>query len=266
MSAAKQAQSCISKSDKLDFLRRRIDTLEETHRQFLRLRGQQATHARVLFVLGVVQDTALAFLEMAAQLVPGAGEKVALLGGVAINSAQSLSEVANGQGNNLDINIRTSESIQSLAGLAVKGPHREAILAASGWALSIGKVNVEAHRGKAAEASAQAKTASINMALDAVGLIAKHRFNNEGMAKVLAVAKAANTYSAAMNKRFMDLADAKWDAAEDLHTVEMKFKNDVRHLKKQLEEALALFEQECPDEAVIQEQIRQGRYLSFEPG
>lgn len=237
-------RSCIDVSMKVTNIRRLINSLEETRNSRIEINGKLQHGNKMIMILGIVQDTAMAFLDMAGALVPGKlGGVVASGGNAAINTAQSISEVAHGQGNAADIGIRTAESVLSMVpGGNMGGDYAKAKV---GMVLGGAKPAVEAARGNKAEAATQARAFAINSALDTAIATANSAGESKvagGIGKGLSIVKAANSYSAALDKRSSDYWDQQTGLMIEKAELEAKFTRDVARLRSQLNEALAEFE------------------------
>lgn len=237
-------RSCIDMSAKVTNIRRLINSLDEMKNARLEINGKLQHGNKMIMILGIVQDTAMAFLDMASALVPGKlGGIVASGGNAAINTAQSISEVAHGHGNATDIGIRTAESALSMVpGGAMGG---DFVKNKVGMMLGAAKPAVESARGNRAEAATQARAFAINSALDTAIATAGSAGDSKvagGIGKGLSIVKAANSYSAALDKRTSDYWDQQTGLMIDKVEIEAKYTRDIAKLRAQLNEALGEFE------------------------
>jgi hypothetical protein len=249
--AIRMPARCESHFDKIENIRKLIASLEEQQAQSAAATKDMEFYNKGILIAGIVQDTSVAFLELAGAIlsaadgiVPNAkfGENVSKLGLAAIDTTQSIAEVAYGQGQAGQIAHRTAGSA-----LGVASPG-----SAQGKAVQhVGKLYHETagyaldgttKTGNAKSVAMRRRT--INMMLDqakfSADMIKENGYKKAGyVSAALSIVKAANNYDDKLGDRIDQYLDEKVRIEQRRAAQEQYTRQMVRRLTEKLNEALA---------------------------
>lgn len=247
-SATLTPESCVDLSEKIANVRKQIKILEEHTAARTSSIKQQQFYNKAIFVSTVIRDTSIAFLDMAASLVPGeVNQWVAKIGSASVTTSQTVAESLAGQGT---LGEKLHRSFDTVVGLL--SPKSSAGIAGVAKAQTASNLTnlVKNSSGDAETKSREAIKFGVNQSLDnAISTIELAKIGKQ--APVLdKVGKGLSTLKVAANYGFnLEAAqDAYFSEVYSLQTqsfdANMAFVQGMRKLTKDLETALASFE-EC---------------------
>lgn len=243
LNAVKTPQSCVDLSLKVSNIRKKIKSIEDIAAGRLATNDKISGLTKAVLIAGVVQDTCVAFLDMAGALLPGKVEKVAKGGVYAITSAETGSELYFGQTTKT---AAAHKMIDATIGMAPSTTPAAKVRENIAKTQS-GIVGVAISSQNGGDKKAAAKKFAINASFDKVNLMLDlgNPSDNPMTKKVgigLKLAQAALNYEMALEKR----TDAYWNEKTDLVVqkaeIEMRTSQYVSKLTKELNAALAEFE------------------------
>lgn len=242
-------QSCVDLSAKIANVRKHIAILHDQTVARRTLIGQQQFYNKGIFVSTMIRDTCIAFLDMAASLVPGeVNQWVAKIGSASITTSQTIAEQISGQGTFLEKVHRTGDTV-----LGLVSPKSSAGIVGLGKAQTASNFTHFLAGSATADANTKSREAikfGVNQSLDSAISIIELAKDGTKIPVLDKVGKGLSVFKTAANYGF-NLEAAQDAYFSELHSLqsqlfdaEMAFSQGMRRLTQDLESALASFE-EC---------------------
>lgn len=244
LNAVSSPQSCGHLAKKVTNIRAKIKSIEDIAADRLARNSKISGLNKALLIAGVVQDTCVAFLDLAAALVPDERvQRVAKAGVWSISTAETASQLAYGQTDMVSASHKTIDStIGALSPKTTIGKTTQHIAQSHSAIAGVAITDL-----KGGDTKSEAKKMMINTAFDKVQFMLDvgNTTDNTIAKKVgsgLGLAKAALNYRMALEKRSKDYWDEQTDLVVD--EAETKTRNTiaVRRITTDLNAAIAEFD------------------------